>query len=523
MQAVQQCGPGQQEPGSEEQLPRDCAQRLDERQQERRIQERQLRADVDAEARGQVRLAAHGPAGGRPEWDLEIDAVGPTGIDAVREEAGQHHADAEQRDQEPTPTAHARILPKPTGAVRAYHALPRSPLTSSAEMLRRHATGFRLLLMTLDAVLAVVVLVLLSAWRFGPDWAVLWRLVVPEPVVLLALYAVGWVAVLSFNSLYRPRARWSILAEARDILRATLVMALLTLSVLFVAKLPDVSRLFLSVLFPVQAAVVIATRVALRVRDEHTRGSGRATRAQCWCSAPGRAVARSRRSSKTTASSDCGSSDSSTTATSSTPPTPWPRLGTLSDIERVLHEHVVDEVVICLPFSQWDRIDAISEVCEQEGKIVRIPMDVLDRALAARRVEELDGTPVCRWSRGPIACWRCGLKRAFDLAASLLGLVLLSPLFLLGRRCDPPRGRPGRCCSASSASGSTADRSASLKFRSMVRDAEARRAELAARNEMPRADLQADRRPADHAGRAGSCAARASTSCPSSGTCCAAR
>ena len=162
---------------------------------------------------------------------------------------------------------------------------------------------------------------------------------------------------------------------------------------------------------------------------------------------------------------------------------PWPRLGTLSDIERALHEHVVDEVVICLPFSQWDRIDAISELCEQEGKIVRIPMDVLDRALAARRVEELDGTPVLSMVSGPDRVLALGMKRAFDLAASLLGLVLLSPLFLLVavaiRREDAGpvlfrqqrvglRGRPFSL----------------LKFRSMVRDAESRRAELEARNEL---------------------------------------
>src|SRR5262249_2939801 len=72
----------------------------------------------------------------------------------------------------------------------------------------------------------------------------------------------------------------------------------------------------------------------------------------------------------------------------------WPVLGTLDDLERTLHHEIVDEVAICLPLSMWDRIDAIAGLCEEEGKIVRIPMDVMDRAISVGRVEDLDGTPV---------------------------------------------------------------------------------------------------------------------------------
>ncbi len=48
-------------------------------------------------------------------------------------------------------------------------------------MIRRNAAGFRALLMFADALLAVVLLVGLSAWRFGADWAIWWRQIVPDP------------------------------------------------------------------------------------------------------------------------------------------------------------------------------------------------------------------------------------------------------------------------------------------------------------------------------------------------------
>ncbi len=76
-------------------------------------------------------------------------------------------------------------------------------------------------------------------------------------------------------------------------------------------------------------------------------------------------------------------------------------LGTLEALEEVLHSRVIDEVAICLPFSQWSLIDTITRVCEEEGKIVRIPMDVLDRAISVGKVEELDGTPVFSLVSGP--------------------------------------------------------------------------------------------------------------------------
>ena len=86
--------------------------------------------------------------------------------------------------------------------------------------------------------------------------------------------------------------------------------------------------------------------------------------------------------------------------------------GKLDRLEEILHSRVVDEVAICLPFSQWTLIDAIAHLCEEEGKIVRIPMDVLDRAISAGRVEELDGTPVFSLVSGPDRALALAAKRA---------------------------------------------------------------------------------------------------------------
>ena len=114
-------------------------------------------------------------------------------------------------------------------------------------------------------------------------------------------------ACLWVFGLYRLRARWSLRSEVGDVLRAATLLAVATFSALFVVKLPDVSRLFLLILFPAQVVLTVADAgrasagcsSALRDRGYNLRymlvvGAGRAAR-------------RSRTGSSATASSACGS------------------------------------------------------------------------------------------------------------------------------------------------------------------------------------------------------------------------
>ncbi len=145
-------------------------------------------------------------------------------------------------------------------------------------------------------------------------------------------------------------------------------------------------------------------------------------------------------------------------------------------------DQVIDEVAICLPFSQWEYLDGIAYAAEEAGKIVRVPMDVLTHPFAQGKVEDLEGTPVYSLVSGPDRTLALWIKRAFDVFVAAVGLVVLSPLFaVVGwsvRRDGGPalfrqarvglHGRPFEI----------------LKFRSMAVDAEARRAELEAHNEL---------------------------------------
>ena len=75
-----------------------------------------------------------------------------------------------------------------------------------------------------------------------------------------------------------------------------------------------------------------------------------------------------------------------------------PILGTLDEIEDVFHGHVVDEVAICLPETRLALVEPITRLCEEEGKIVRIPVGDLGLTLPGGRSRTSTASRSCRWS-----------------------------------------------------------------------------------------------------------------------------
>ena len=360
-------------------------------------------------------------------------------------------------------------------------------------MIRKHALGFRTLLMLVDGGLAAILLGLVSFVRFGGEWYTHWLPFLNQPAAFAAVYAGGWVIVLWLHGLYRPQARWTFRSESLALVRASMVMVLMTLSVLFVFRLPDISRSFLVILFPAQWAVSLATRIVMRMVFIRMRARGFNLRYVLMIGAGPRAQAFA---AKLEAHRELGLRvigflDDEPQEL----PNAWRYLGLVSEIEHFLHEEVIDEVAVCLPFSQWDRVNAIAHVCEEEGKIVRVPVDVLDRAFAASRVEEIDGTPVYSMITGPDRIAAFIVKRLVDVVVAGLALVVASPLLLLIalwirlREGPPVLFRQTRV-------GLHGRRFEVLKFRTMSVDAEARYLELVDR--VGPAGLQVDRRSEDH-------------------------
>ena len=296
-------------------------------------------------------------------------------------------------------------------------------------MIRRHALAFRTTLMLADGGLVICLAVLLSLLRFGRAEAFpALDSALPDARAMIVLFAGAWVVALWMHGLYRSRARWTFRSEAGYILRATLTFAIVTGAFLYVFNLPNVSRLLLLYLFPSMAATALATRVGLRLLLVGLRRSGRNTRFMLVVGANERAQ---RFADLVEDHHELGikvighvkgtPKDNGFVLTRSL-------LGTLDQLTAILHSEVVDEVAVCLPFSDEEAIDEIVRLCEDEGKIVRIPVAVFERTLTSGRIEEIDGLPILSLVGVPDRVVGLAAKRVLDIVGSAFLLLALAPL-----------------------------------------------------------------------------------------------
>jgi exopolysaccharide biosynthesis polyprenyl glycosylphosphotransferase len=156
--------------------------------------------------------------------------------------------------------------------------------------------------------------------------------------------------------------------------------------------------------------------------------------------------------------------------------------GSLPDLETILMGRAVDEVLIALPIrSMYSEIQGTIEICSRMGVRCRYLADVFDHGRARPRLEHGD-----RFSTVDIPVapddGRLVVKRAVDVTGTLLGALLLWPLFLCAAVAIKLTS-PGPILFSQERHGLHKRRFRMYKFRTMVMDAESRQAELEATNE----------------------------------------
>ena len=109
--------------------------------------------------------------------------------------------------------------------------------------------------------------------------------------------------------------------------------------------------------------------------------------------------------------------------------------GGLDDIKRrvdaLARGEGLDEVFVVLPVAEGETsVRELIAFCEEEGITVRVLAHIANLAYARLVVDEVAGQPVLSVVSGPRDSLQLALKRAIDIAGSLAGLALLSPVLL---------------------------------------------------------------------------------------------
>ncbi|MEN8136572.1 MAG: sugar transferase [Thermodesulfobacteriota bacterium] len=163
-------------------------------------------------------------------------------------------------------------------------------------------------------------------------------------------------------------------------------------------------------------------------------------------------------------------------------------IGTLADFRDILYANAVDEVIFAVPMNEIDNPNSLILIAEEIGVHIRILPDwqiqqvMYQGATADIVFEQFFGLPTLSFSSTPRQTTQLFVKELIDYLGSAFGLVLLSPLLLLIAALVKVSS-PGPVIFTQERSGLNGRLFKLYKFRTMVRNAEELKDELAEVNE----------------------------------------
>lgn len=160
-------------------------------------------------------------------------------------------------------------------------------------------------------------------------------------------------------------------------------------------------------------------------------------------------------------------------------------MGNYHNMYDCLTQRVVDEVYINIPYSNGLHVAKTIEAYEAMGLTVNLNVNVFDMDLkySKKELRPFGGFYAIAFHQGEISLKMRVIKRVMDIAGSIVGLLItglitifLAPVLLLES--------PGPLIFSQTRVGLNGRRFKFYKFRSMYKDAEERKKELMAQNEM---------------------------------------
>jgi exopolysaccharide biosynthesis polyprenyl glycosylphosphotransferase len=108
-----------------------------------------------------------------------------------------------------------------------------------------------------------------------------------------------------------------------------------------------------------------------------------------------------------------------------------PHLGQLKELRQVVEENNIEEVVIAIERGEHGRVEEIISQLEDTDVVIKIIPILQDFLTGAVKAGGIWHAPLVQISPELMPAWQMSLKRLIDIVASILGIILLSPVYIV--------------------------------------------------------------------------------------------
>ncbi|MCC7374615.1 MAG: sugar transferase [Verrucomicrobiales bacterium] len=155
----------------------------------------------------------------------------------------------------------------------------------------------------------------------------------------------------------------------------------------------------------------------------------------------------------------------------------------VDQLVEILHEQSANGVVLAARHTFFGQLEKVIHACELEGVEVWLLADFFKTQISRTTVDDFYGRPMMVFRSTPEMSWQAVGKQVIDFIGALLLVIAVSPVMLLAALAVRVTS-PGPVVFKQMRSGLNGRPFTMYKFRTMVTDAEQRKQELAAFNEM---------------------------------------
>ena len=248
----------------------------------------------------------------------------------------------------------------------------------------------------------------------------------------LAILIIIWGALLHYFGMYESIRTMRIPKILLTVVRITLYAFIIFISILYLMKIPHLSRTFMTLLFGFCAFSICIQRIILIHLFRYMRAQGYNYR-NILVVGTGRKAQQFAKVAEEHKEwglkifgflvEDKGRAGREIYG--------YPILGGFDDLSEVTDRNIVDEVIFLVPYSRLSRIEPLVQFCENKGLRMHLSVDYFELKLARVKHTELNGFPILTFETTPDQLWHLLLKRIIDIAVSALALILLAPVFLV--------------------------------------------------------------------------------------------